>query len=407
MTTAVFVAPFLRENTLRWIRALADLEGTRAAVITQDPPEHVPADLRTKLAGLRRVEDCMNGAQLADACRALAVELGPVHRLLGVLEQLQVPLAEARDAVGIPGLTGEVARNFRDKARMKEVLAAAGLPVARQKRVTSEADLRAFIVQVGYPVVVKPPEGVGAQGTYRLTDAEALEQAIVALKPSPERVLQAEEFIVGEENTLEAVTIQGEPVWFSGTRYLPGPLTVLENPWIQYCVLLPREEHDPEFGAFARTSFAAVRALGLSTGLTHMEWFRRPDGSHVVSEVGARPPGVHIVPMMSAAHGFDMVRAWVRLMVHEQFTAPPRTHAAGTAFLRGQGPGARVTAVTGAAEALAAVGPMVVEARLPRVGQPRASGYEGEGYVILRHPTTKAVADGLKTLVSTLRVELG
>ena len=102
-----------------------------------------------------------------------------------------------------------------------------------------------------------------------------------------------------------------------------------------------------------------------------------------------------------------MVRAWVRLMVHETFTAPPRTHAAGTAFLRGQGQGTRVTAVRGAAEALAAVGPMVVEARLPRVGQPRASGYEGEGYVILKHPTTKVVADGLKTLVSTLRVELG
>ena len=40
-----------------------------------------------------------------------------------------------------------------------------------------------------------------------------------------------------------------------------------------------------------RGAAAALRALGLETGLTHMEWFRRADGSPIVSEVGARPPG--------------------------------------------------------------------------------------------------------------------
>ena len=36
----------------------------------------------------------------------------------------------------------------------------------------------------------------------------------------------------------------------------------------------------------------ALGALGMGTGLTHMEWFLRADGSAIVSEVGARPPGV-------------------------------------------------------------------------------------------------------------------
>ena len=52
---------------------------------------------------------------------------------------------------------------------------------------------------------------------------------------------QAEEFVRGREHTCETVTIAGKPVWRSGTRYYPGPLEVLENPWIQYCVLLPLE----------------------------------------------------------------------------------------------------------------------------------------------------------------------
>jgi hypothetical protein len=184
-------------------------------------------------------------------------------------------------------------------------------------------------------------------------------------------------------------------------------LTVLENPWIQYCVLLPREEREHDFAEFSATSFAAVKALGLDTGLTHMEWFRRADGSSVISEVGARPPGVQIVPLISLAHGFDLVAAWVRLMVHGTFSAPPRTRAAGAAFLRGQGEGSRVVAVHGVSEALAAVGPLIAEARIPQVGRPRAEGYEGEGHVILSHPRTEVVAQGLKEVITRIRVVLG
>ena len=407
MTTAVLVAPLLRENTLRYVRALAELEGCRAAVITQEDPARLPPDLRPKLAAVHRVDDCLDGAQLAVACRALARGLGPVERLLAVLEQLQVPAAEARASCGIPGLPVEAANNFRDKARMKEVLRAAGLPVARSRRIASDEDARAFAREVGFPIVVKPLAGVGSKDTHRVKDEAALAAAMAAFSPSPERPLQAEEFVTGTENTLEAVTIAGRPAWYSGTRYLPGPLTVLENPWIQYCVLLPREEREREFADFSEMSFAAVRALGLGTGLTHMEWFRRADGTSVISEVGARPPGVQIVPLISLAHGFDLVAAWVRLMVHETFSAPPRTRAAGAAFLRGQGEGSRVVAVHGVSAALAAVGPLVAEARIPLVGQRRAEGYEGEGHVILSHARTEVVAEGLREVITRIRVVLG
>lgn len=407
MTAAALVAPYLGGNMLAWIRALVDLEDVRAGVITQDDPERLPADLRRRLAGVARVADCLDAAQLTQACRTLATETGPLDRLLAILEQLQVPAAEARAACGIPGLSVEGARNFREKARMKEVLRAAGLPVARSRLVTGEAEVWAFVEEVGWPVVLKPPAGLGSKGTYRIADRAALSTALATLAPSSERPLQAEEFVTGTENTLEAVTIGGRPVWYSGTRYLPGPLTVLEHPWMQYCVLLPREEHEADFARFSATSFAAVKALGLSTGLTHMEWFERPDGSFVISEVGARPPGVHIVPMMSLAHGFDMVAAWVRLMVKDTFAAPPRTRAAGVACLRAQGQGSRIVAVSGAAAAMAAVAPMVAEAHLPRVGQTRAEGYEGEGHVILVHPSTRAVVDGLATLVRGIRVVCG
>ena len=94
-------------------------------------------------------------------------------------------------------------------------------------------------------------------------------------------------------------------------------------------------------------------------------------------------------------------------MLLDAFDPPARPYAAGAAFLRGQGKGDRVIAVHGLERAQAEVGDLVVEAKLPRPGQPRASGYEGDGYVIVRHPRTEVVQEALERIVTRVRVELG
>jgi hypothetical protein len=53
------------------------------------------------------------------------------------------------------------------------------------------------------------------------------------------------------------------------------------------------------------------------------------------------------------------------------------------------------------------VGDLVVEAKLPQAGQSPSGTYEGEGYVILRHPETEVVERALKRLVERIYVELG
>jgi hypothetical protein len=405
MKTAVLVAPFFAPNTIRYLRALLGLEGCRPAVISQDPAERLPADVRGGLAAYQRVSDCLSGPALAQACRAIAAQLGRVDVLFGVLEQLQLPVAEARDLVGIPGMGLEVVRGFRDKSQMKAILRAAGVPVARSALIESAQDARRFAGASGFPLILKPVDGLGSRSTYRIESEGALEQALAALKPAVGRPLQAEEFVVGRERTCETVCLAGRPVWSSGTYYLNRPLEVLENPWMQYTVLLPREEARPEFSAFAPTNHAALKALSMGTGLTHMEWFERADGSHLVNEVGARPPGVQIMPLMSLAYERDFIGLWVRLMVHGAWPDDlQRRWATGAAFFRAQGAGRRVTAVLGLEEAQRKAGALVVEAQLPVVGQPRAEGYEGEGYALVRAETTEAVRDALRHLVTHVQV---
>ena len=405
MPMVVFVAPFFMPTTLRFVDAVAGLPDVTVCLVSQEPPEKLPEKLAARLAAHRQIEDALDPSRIADTVRDLGGRYGAPERLLGVLEQLQVPLAKVREHLGIDGLGVRAAENFRDKSRMKTVLREAGVPCARHALVDGATAAHSFAREVGFPVVVKPPAGAGARDTFRVDDDRQLRQALAAAPPGPGRPVLMEEFITGEEHSFDTVSLRGRPVWHSLSRYYPTPLEVMENPWIQWCVLLPREIDEPGYDEIRSVATRALDALGMETGLSHMEWFRRADGSVAVSEVGARPPGAQFTTLMSYAHEMNLYTAWARLMVFETFEPPERRYAAGAAYLRGQGRG-RVRAIHGLDEAQRELGHLVVEVRLPQLGQAPASSYEGEGYVILRHPETEVVKQALARVVSLIRVEL-
>ncbi len=405
MSNVIFVAPFFMETTLRFVQAAARLPGVQLGLISQDPLARLPEAIRGCLAAHRRIEDGLDPERITDAIRSMGRELGPPDRVIGALEQLQVPLAVVREQLGLAGMRAETAANFRDKARMKSVLREAGVPTARHRLAGSAEEAWAFVRQVGFPVVAKPPAGAGARNTFRVEHEQALRELLATVPPHPARPTLLEEFVVGEEHSFDTVSIRGKPVWHSLTQYFPGPLEVLEHPWIQWCVLLPREVDHPRYDDIRAVAFRALEALGMDTGLSHMEWFRRKDGTIAISEVGARPPGAQFTTLISFAHDLDFYRAWARIVIHEEFEPPPRRYAAGIAFLRGQGAG-RVKAIHGLDRAQQELGGLVAEVRLPQPGQAPSGTYEGEGYVVLRHPDTETVRRGLHRLVSLVRVEL-
>jgi biotin carboxylase len=405
MPNVVFVAPFFLETTLRFVDAAASVPGVRLGLVSQDPDTKLPPGLRSRLAAHERVENGLDLQQILAASASLGRQLGKIDRMLGTLEELQVPLAEARAALGIDGMSVEAAHNFRDKARMKKVLEAHELPCARHQLVTNDREAWEFAQRVGYPLVMKPPAGAGARNTFRIDSEAALRETLQALPLRADEPALLEEFMTGEEHSFDSVFVHGRPIWYSISRYFPTPLDVLRNPWIQWVVMLPREIDGPEYDTIRSVAARSLEALGMRTGLSHMEWFRKADGSVAVSEVAARPPGAQFTTLLSYAHDTDMYAAWARLMVLDEFDPPQRRYAAGAAFLRGQGSG-RVHAIHGLEEAQRALAPVVVEARLPKAGQPASGTYEGEGYVIVRHPETAVVEKALKHLVSVIRVEL-
>jgi biotin carboxylase len=287
---------------------------------------------------------------------------------------------------------------------MKDLLRRHGLPCARHLRATNEAEALSFAEEVGYPLVVKPSSGSGARDTFRVENETQLRDGLALKAGGGDTLL--EEFVRGREHSFDSVLRGGRLVWFSCCHYLPGPLEVIEKPWIQWCVIIPREARHPRYDDIRVAAEQALGVLGMTDGLSHLEWFLRDDGSLAISEVGARPPGAQFVSLISYAHDVDMYRAWAELMIFDRFEPPDRPFAAGAAFLRGQGSG-RIVAIHGIGETMREMAGVAMEVRLPPSGAAPRSTYEGDGWVIVRHPRTDVVEAALAKVVRTIRVELG
>lgn len=397
----VFIAPFPTDVTMRFARACKTLKDVNLLGVCHTPPKGKDARL---FADRAMVEDPMSATDIIKAVAELKKRHGQPFRIIGVLEHLQTQIAQAREHFGVPGTSVEVAENFRDKARMKSVLNAAGLPCARHKTITCVQDAQAFVEQVGFPIVLKPPAGVGSKSTFRVRGMEELLSLLQGLHVSAKNPILGEEFLQGSEFSFETITVGGVPQVHSISTYQPTCLEAVENPWIQWTCMLPRDISGPAFDDIRKVGFSAIKALGLEAGMTHMEWFRRRDGSVAIGEIAQRPAGANISIMNTYCHDVDLFRAWCRALVDGAFDGPwVRKYAVGTAFLRGMGRG-RVAGATGFKEVHKAYGKYICEARIPDLGAPKSDSYEGDGYIVVRHPEDAAVKKMLKDIIETIKV---
>ena len=405
MTTVAYITPNFTANAVRFIDPLTSLYNVRLVVISQESTTLLPAWQQSRIAISRVIPDVFDADKLISVLSEIEKQTGPFHRLLGATEQLQVPLAQARKVLGIEGMDIETSHNFRDKSRMKNLFEKAGIPCARHALVMSDTEGIAFALQCPYPLVVKPVAGAGSQATFRVNNNSEMKSAFQAIGKKATEGVVIEEFIQGEEYSLDTFSLHGEIIGQTINHYIPTPLEVMSNPWIQWRVILRKEIEGKEFGDIRSAGKKALDTLGMRTGLSHMEWFRRKDGTIAISEVAARPPGAQFTTIISRACDVDIINAWVRLMIFDEITKPKINYSSGAAYLRGQGSGS-VNRVEGIEMIRSKYNDIITDIRVPKQGQEKSASYEGEGYIILRHPDSVVVENALKDIVETVKVYL-
>src|SRR3712207_4463240 len=127
-----------------------------------------------RIASMVRIEDVNDFEALRDAVRKAADEVGPVDRLIAVSEFTLGIAAEVREALDIPGPRPEDVASYRNKLRMKELVAEAGVRVPRFDACESAESALEFARATGYPLILKPVSGAASMGVHRVEDEAAL-----------------------------------------------------------------------------------------------------------------------------------------------------------------------------------------------------------------------------------------
>ncbi len=204
------------------------------------------------------------------------------------------------------------------KSKMKENYLKAGIPVARYHIVDNYENCLKFIREVGYPVVVKPDNGVGANDTFKIKEEEGLKR-FFENKPDVQYIM--EEFISGEVQTYDAIiNSKGEALFESGNVTVTSLMDTVSlnlNSCFYERSILP----DDLLEAGRRT----VKAFGVKSRMIHFEFFRLKADQHigkkgdiVALEVNMRPSGGIAPTMKNWANGTDVYKIWADMIVFDR-----------------------------------------------------------------------------------------
>ncbi|MFO0748237.1 MAG: ATP-grasp domain-containing protein [Myxococcota bacterium] len=381
----VFLAPHYPPEMQQYTRGLAEVGATVYGVGDQ-PVSALPSSLKQHLGDYLQVPRMMDEDDIIPRVHAW-LRGREVDRVASNWEPLVICAARLRERFGVPGMSVDAVRGFRDKQLMKDRVRAAGLRVPRSQRVRTASEAREAAGIIGYPMILKPIAGAGSADTYKVDDAAALEKVLAAMGHVTEA--SAEEYIDGEEFTYDTVSIGGVPAFQNVAQYLPKPLVARTNEWLSPVIITARDLTLPKYQQGLELGRNVLGALGMGDGFTHMEWFLKPDGDVVFGEIGCRPGGAHLVDQMNYTCDIDLFREWARAVCWGRFEASTvRKYNVAIVFKRAQGHG-RITRIDGLAEFMRDHGEHVVEDRLLRPGTHRRDWKQtlvSDGFIILRHP---------------------
>lgn len=305
----LYISPDFPPNYTHFIRHAHAL-GARIWAIGEADFFSMPAEMRswirwyvrTDLANWRQAVHAIS--ELLEAKHALGFE-GTFDLAESHNENWLRLEAIVNERFGIPGVRSEEADPLKRKSLMKQVFQKIGLPVARGGPVSDLDEALQLAGEVGYPVIVKPDEGVGAAGAYRVDSPGQLE----SLFPDLPSGYILEEFIDAPIITYDGLTDREGKIIFDNTLvYGEGLIEYTQGTDTFFYVSRRIPERLAEIGA------SLVAAFGIRRKFFHFEFFVHR-GRYIPMEINSRPPGGPILDMMNYSVDGDLYRAWACMVM--------------------------------------------------------------------------------------------
>ncbi|GAA3500002.1 ATP-grasp domain-containing protein [Streptomyces prasinosporus] len=275
-----------------------------------------------------------------DTVRPYAEAARAVHGVDAVVSLTEPGLNPASRLADLFGLTDgrrhEVSRRMRDKLLMRRHLAARGLPVPHFAPVTDRASLDAFGERAGYPFIVKPVSTTAGFGLLRAGGPGDLDRVWARVREldggrtdrgstmfTVDGFLM-ESYVDGPEFSVEALSFAGRHVVVAVTEKLTS-----DDHFAELGHAVPARLGDGDRERLTAAVARFLTAMGVTDGPSHTE-IRLSSRGPVVIESHNRLGGDHIVELVEAAYGVDMVAygaAWPLGLV-EPLTTPPTARRA-------------------------------------------------------------------------------
>jgi hypothetical protein len=285
------------------------------------------------LAGFTTV-DVTQPEPLIAAAREVAARV-PVVGVFSYDEALILPTAHVAEALGLLGPGVAAVQRCRDKAATRAALRAAGLTQPASSAVSSVEEAAELAGEIGFPVVLKP-RGLGAsQGVVRVDRPSELPEAWAAAAaahypgvPTYDAAVLVEEYLEGEEISIDAAVLDGPVVPLTLARKRLGPPPFFEETGHTVSSEDPLLANHDVIELLNDTH----AALGLRWTMTHTEMRLTPHGPRII-EVNGRLGGDLIPYLGGLASGIDHGAAAVQVAIGKPvIRAATRQRTAGVRF---------------------------------------------------------------------------
>src|SRR5215216_4669870 len=242
-----------------------------------------------------------------------------IDRIVALEEFDVVTAALMREHLCLPGLSGSVAKVFRDKLSMAVHSQRAGIDVPDFVPLVNLEDVDQFMQRVPGPWVIKPRSDVSAIGIRKVSEAEEVRRAMHAMNERENLRERASyyvlaRFIPDEVFHVDSVVNEGKVIFAGTNQYGRPPMQVAHQGGAYISRTLERGSADEK--ALLAINKKLVRVLGLERGATHAEFIKSDaDGKFYFLEIAARVGGAYISDVLEAASGVNLWREWARLEI--------------------------------------------------------------------------------------------
>lgn len=307
----IFLSPYFPNNYYNFCAAL-DQAGVRVLGIGDLAYDQLRSELKNALTEYYQVQNLEDYSQLLKACGYFTYKYGKIDRLESNNEYWLETDARLRTDFNIEGLKIAEIEKIKFKSKMKKVFKKAGIATARGELFNKIDEAEKFIEKVGYPVVVKPDNGVGAADTYKLNNHDQLVD-FVDKKSNLKYIM--EEYIEGKIHTFDGLTDKDGNIIFSSSLIFEEGIMETVNQGLDIFCYIPRRLPEDIVEVGKKT----VEAFNVRERFFHFEYFKLNDGRIIALEVNIRPPGGLTLDMFNYANDIDIYKHYAELITEANF----------------------------------------------------------------------------------------